>query len=154
MPARKTFRRKISKRRTTRKTRRHHKKSRRSMRRMVRGGGFIPNGSNRVHPDDKRGIINFFRNQERYANNYDFNGKDDEESFGLIYDIVNRYGEDYNEGPGQPNQKQMQILYTSVDNANERKGTILRIKDGKLSLGLWAPRTRPQQHPRVDIYEP
>jgi hypothetical protein len=127
------------------------------MRRMVRGGGFIPDGINKLNHlnyRDLRGIINFFRNDARFANNYDFNGKNDEESFGLIYAIVNRYGEDYNEGPGQPNQKKMQITYTSVDNANERKGTILRIKNGKLSLGIWARNSGPHQHARVDIYEP
>jgi len=119
---------------------------------MVRGGGFIPNGINQVRPDDRRGIINYFRNKERYANNYDFNGKDEEESFGIIYTIVNREGNDYNEGPGQPNQKEMQILYTGENNVN--KGTILRIKDGKLTLGLHGPRSIPRNQPRVEVYEP
>lgn len=138
----------MAKRRATK--RRNTTKRRMSKRRMTRGGGFIPNGINKVPRDDQIGIINHFRNQEKYAN--DFNGKDNEESFGIIYNIVNTGQPRGGVRARQPHEKELQITYMGEN--GERRGTILKVENGKLTLGIHAPRSAPHRQSREAVYEP
>ena len=143
----KTFRRKKSgKRRTTRKYKSKHT----HRRKMIRGGGRILPGFNRLNHALKRGIFDAFRNNPRYTNT--FMGKTDAQMLDLVYEIIS-IGRVNHGGVAIPQtlEKSREINY--IEENGNSVPTTLTVSGNKLKVQVWQPRTPRHRWSNATVYE-